>query len=153
MFVKKALSVVALYVIAQSAWASDSWTLTANGKDPSSDADATTTEYVVESSISKIRGNYRTAFVKTVFTPTVPLMPGRSVAFTIAEVMVGCNDFTWGTTNRMDFDEHMVPVMSEIGEFDKSKSIWTLKNMGALDSSATTFKTARFICSASVREY
>lgn len=152
MFVRNALAVLAISGVAQLACATDSWTQTATGKDPS-DADATTTEYVVESSITQLRGNYRTAFVKTVFSPPVPGMDGRSVDFVIANVMVGCNDFSWGTSSKMAFDSNMVPVMAEVGEYNHSTPVWTIKGMGPLDQTSTTFKTARFICSATVRGY
>ena len=152
MFVRNALAVLAISGVAQLACATDSWTQTATGKDPS-DANATTTEYVVESSITKLLGNYRSAFVKTVFSPPVPGMDGRTVDFVISDVRVGCNDFSLGASSKMAFDTNMVPVMAEIGEFVHTQPVWTLKDMGLLDRSSTTFKTAKFICSANVRGY
>ncbi|KSQ21753.1 hypothetical protein APB26_32755 [Pseudomonas aeruginosa] len=149
---RNALAIVAISGMAQFACAADSWTQTATGKDPS-DADTTTTEYVVESSITQLRGNYRTAFVKTVFSPSVPGLDGRSVDFVISDVMVGCNDFSWGTSSKMAFDSNMVPVMAEVGEYVQSTPVWTIKGMGPLDQTSTTFKTAQFICSAPVRKF
>lgn len=144
------LTFAVLSAAAFLASASDGWTQTGKGPDPSDPTQtATTTEYVAPSSIKSIRGNYRTAFVKTVFTPPVPgLGAGPAAALTISAVMVGCNDLSWGTANSMTFDPNMVPIMSTSGEYDKTNPVWTLKDMGPLDESSVTYKTGKFICSA-----
>ncbi|APC19496.1 hypothetical protein BLL42_27570 (plasmid) [Pseudomonas frederiksbergensis] len=147
MFSKNVLAIAVLCGITSFASAAGSWTQTSTGKDDSDGFEAAiTTEYVVKNSIKLIRGNYRTAFVKTTFTPPVPLGDGRSAASTVSDVMVNCNDLSWGTASQMIFDSDMVPLMTSVGDFDRTKQIWTLKDMKPLDPASTTYKTGQFIC-------
>ena len=147
MFTKSAWAVFVLFGVATLANASDSWTQTSTGADDSYGAvSAVTTEYVVKSNIKLIRGNFRTAFVKTTFTPPVSLGYGRFASSIISNVMVNCNDLSWGNMSEMTFDPQMVPLMASSGEFDTTKQVWTLKDMKPLDPQSTTYKTGQFIC-------
>lgn len=153
MLTKKALAAVVLCCVTQVAGAAGSWTQTSTGNDDSDGIEkATRTEYVVKNSITLIGGIYRSAFVKTIFAPPVPLGEGRYAVSTISDVLVNCNDLSWGNTSTMTFDADMVPLMTTVGEYDRTKKIWTLKDMKRLEPGETTYKTGQFICAMSIKQ-
>lgn len=128
--------------------AATSWVQTASGQDHSDvGASVLHVEFVQPRSVTFIRGNYRQAFVKVLYTPPVSGMPGQAaVATTISYAMVNCNDLSWGDESLIAFDKNMEPVSSSTGDFDQSKPIWTLKNMEKLTPADITYRTAQYIC-------
>lgn len=129
------------------------WTQTGTGKDLSEDANgAIVTQYVVTESIRPLRGNQRSAFVKTVYSPEILLGDGRYAASEIGDVSVNCRDFSWGVASSMIFDRNMIPLLTNVGVWVPTKPIWTLKDMAPVDPRSTTYKTAKFICATNVVE-
>ena len=135
--------------MAQSA---TSWVQTASGQDDSGGGAASLhVESVLPKSVKFIQGNYREAFVRVVFTPAIPGMPGAAaIATTISYAMVDCNDLSWGDVSQIAFDRNMEPVMSTTGVFDQSKPVWTLKGMEKLSPADITYRTAQYICHVSI---
>ncbi|MBH9642360.1 hypothetical protein [Burkholderia vietnamiensis] len=127
--------------------ASSRWVKASSGQDDGS----LQTEYVIPSSIKPIRGNYRTAFVRVTYSPVVPASFGTgAIAYTVSETMVDCNSLSWGNKVKIAFDPHDEPVLTEAGEYDTTKPVWTLKNMEKLAPSDITYRTAQFICTARI---
>jgi hypothetical protein len=122
------------------------WVRTSSGPDSDETGTSLHTEYVLQNSISPIRGNYREAYVKITYAPGVPLMGGDVVTTQIADVMVGCGDLSWGDVSDMAFDNNMRPILATVGEFDKSKPAWVIKDMQALSPASITYRTAQYIC-------
>ncbi|MDN7858336.1 hypothetical protein QZM81_21290 [Burkholderia cepacia] len=127
--------------------ASPKWVQVSSGQDDGS----LHTEYVIPSSIKSILGNYRTAFVRVTYSPAIPASLGAgAIAYTISETMVDCNSYSWGNKVQIAFDPQGKPVSSDLGEYDTTKPVWTLKNMDKLAPSDITYRTAQFICSARI---
>jgi hypothetical protein len=142
----KALVGAALCIINPWAFAADTWVQTSSGQDDSDGEPGMHTEYITPKSVTFIRGNYRTAFVKVSFVPGVSVLGGDVITTTISKVWVNCNDLSWGDESQMYFDKNMIPIMSSTGDFDRTKKIWTLKDMKRLDTDSITYRTAQYIC-------
>jgi hypothetical protein len=142
------LAALACSTSVAAATAAGSWIKTSSGPDTDSlGATSLHEEYVLPKSVKFLRGNYRTAYIKVTYAPGIRnSFDGTTLVTQIAQAMVRCNDLSWGTISEMDFDEEMKPVSSDVGEFDESKPIWTLKRMQPLSPSMLTYKTAKFIC-------
>lgn len=135
-----------------AAAAAGPWVKTFSGPDSDETGTSLHTEYVLPTSVKLIQGNYRTAFMKVTWDPGVRGFDGDVMTTLIAETMINCNDLSWGNVSEMYFDKSMKPIMSSTGDFDRSKSVWTIKDMKKLRPSDFTYRTAQYICGIVVHD-